>query len=139
MSTWTKIRDAIEGFFTGPIWDFIKPLVHALESAAGPILIAAAESAVLVGFATPGSGSDKMAAALKSFESEIVAKGLPFLESQARALIELAYQRFEAPASAVPVNPLAVPPAEVVAGGPTPSTPLEAARATLQVNVNTVS
>jgi len=96
MSTWTKFRDYIEGFFSGPVWDFLKPIADALEHQGGSILITAAENAVALGFATPGDGVVKMAAALGSFAAEVTAKGLPFLESQARALIELALQKAKA-------------------------------------------
>ncbi len=92
MSTFTKIRDAIEGFFSGAVWTFIKPFVLTLESQGGQILIAAAESAVVAG-ATAGGGAAAMTAALASFEAEVVSKGLPFIESQARALIEVALQK----------------------------------------------
>lgn len=93
MSTWTKVRDAVESFFTGPVWSFIKPFAEALESEEGQVLIAASENAVQVGFATPGDGIVKMTAALASFSAEIISKGLPFVESQARALIEVALQK----------------------------------------------
>lgn len=96
MSTWTKIRDAIESFISGSVWTFIKPFVESLEHDGGSILIAAAESAVAAGFAAPGDGAAKMVVALASFEAEIVAKGLPFVVSQARALIELALQKAKA-------------------------------------------
>lgn len=92
MSTWTKVRDAVENFFTGTVWSFVKPFVTALETEGGPILITAAETAVTVGMGVAGDGAIKMAAALASFEAEVVAKGLPFIESQGRALIEVALQ-----------------------------------------------
>lgn len=101
MSTFTKIRDAIEAFIEGPIWSFIKPFIKALESEEGQVLIMAAENAVAVGFAVTGGGAAAMAAALASFEAEVIAKGLPYLQSQARALIEVALQK--AKAAAVPV------------------------------------
>jgi hypothetical protein len=93
MSTWTKVRDAVESFFTGPVWDFLKPFAAILESEGSSILIAAAEDAVTAGFAAPGNGEAKMAVALASFSAEVIAKGLPFIESQARALIEVALQK----------------------------------------------
>lgn len=102
MSTFTKIRDAIEAFFSGPIWSFLKPFVVAIESQGGEILIAAAENAVAAGFAAPGDGAAKMAVALASFSAEVVAKGLPFIESQARALIEVALQKAKATLPATP-------------------------------------
>jgi hypothetical protein len=92
MITWTKVRDAIEAFLSGPLWDFLKPTVAILETDGGNILISAAESAVVVGFGA-GGGAAGMAAALTSFKAEVVAKELPFIESQARALIELALQK----------------------------------------------
>jgi len=102
MSTFTKIRDEVFSFFSGPIWNFIKPFIKTLESEEGQVLITAAENAVAVGFATPGDGIVKMTAALVSFSAEVLAKGLPFVESQARALIELALQKAKTslPASA---------------------------------------
>lgn len=100
MSTFTKIRDAVEGFFTGPVWHFIEPFYKALESAEAQVLITAAENAVQVGFTTPGDGTVKMTAALASFSSEVATKGLPFVESQARALIEVALQKAKAAAPA---------------------------------------
>ena len=93
MSTWTKIRDEFISFITGPLWDFIHPFITAVEKQGGAILVAAAENAVAVGFTAPGDGQAKMAAALASFASEMAAKGLPFIESQARALIEVALQK----------------------------------------------
>ncbi len=95
MSTWTKIRDAVEGFFSGPVWTFVKPFIQIIESQGGQILITAAENAVVAG-ATAGGGAAAMTAALASFEAEVVAKGLPFVESQARALIEVALQKAKA-------------------------------------------
>lgn len=96
MSTWTKVRDAIESFFTGPVWAFLKPFAAILESEGSSILIAAAENAVTVGFAATGGGDVKMAAALAAFSADVVTKGLPFVESQARALIEVALQKAKA-------------------------------------------
>lgn len=96
MSTWTKVRDAIESFLSGEVWNFIKPFVETIESNGGQILITAAENAVAVGFTAQGSGEVKMTTALASFTAEVVAKGLPFIESQARALIELALQKAKA-------------------------------------------
>lgn len=93
MSTWTKIRDSVVSFFSGPVWDFIKPVVAVIESEGGQILIAAAENAVAAGFSAKGDSSAKMTAALISFSAEVAAKGLPFMESQARVLIELALQK----------------------------------------------
>lgn len=92
MSTWTKVRDAVEDFFTGTVMSFLKPFISTLESQGGSILISAAETAVTAGFAATGGGSAAMAAALSVFESQVVANGIPFIESQARALIEVALQ-----------------------------------------------
>lgn len=93
MSLFTKIRDEVEAFFTGPVWTFVKPFVQTLETEGGPILLAAAEAAVGVGFGAAGDGAAKMAAALAAFEAEVVSKGVPFIESQGRALIEVALQK----------------------------------------------
>lgn len=90
MSTWSHIHDAIVSFLTGKVWTFLKPFVTILESQGGQILIAAAENAVSVGFSTAGDGTAKMTAALASFSVDVAAKGVPFLENQARALIEAA-------------------------------------------------
>jgi hypothetical protein len=112
MSTWTKIRDAVESFFTGPVWNFIKPFAQALESEEGQVLITAAENAVAIGFSVPGDGIAKMTAALASFSAEVIAKGLPYIESQARALIEVALQKAKAPMASlgdVSSNPLYQP------------------------------
>lgn len=111
MSIFTKIRDEVESFFTGPVWTFLKPFVHTLESEGGPILLAAAEGAVAVGFSTTGGGAAAMTAALSFFESQVVGKGLPFIESQARALIEVALQNAK---SALPVASVATPAPESV-------------------------
>lgn len=84
----------IEAFIFGPVWAFVKPFITIIESEGGQLLIAAAENAVLAGAtAITGGGAAAMSAALASFEAEVVAKGLPFIESQARALIEVALQR----------------------------------------------
>lgn len=96
MSTWTRIRNYVEDFFKGPIWEFIKPFAENLEKDGGQILITAAENAVAVGFAAPGDGASKMTVALAAFSVEVVAKGLPFVESQARTLIEVALQKAKA-------------------------------------------
>ena len=102
MSTWTKVRDAVEVFFEGPIWNFLQPFVTILESQGGQILMTAAENAVAAGFAAPGDGTAKMTVALASFSGEVVAKGLPFVESQARMLIETALQKAKANLPATP-------------------------------------
>ena len=115
MSTFTKIRDAIEGFFTGPVWNFLKPFVAALESDEANVLITAAENAVAIGFSTAGTGEAKMAAALASFSAEVVAKGLPYAESQARAMIEIALQKAKAAAPAAPSTAPAAESAPVAA------------------------
>lgn len=71
---------------------FLQPFAANIEKGGAQILIAAAESAVSVGFAAPGDGVAKMAAALAAFSTDVAAKGIPYLESQARALIEVALQ-----------------------------------------------
>lgn len=96
MSTWTHLRDAMEGFFTGTVWTFLKPFVLSIEQNGGRILIAAAEAAVAAGFAAPGTGEAKMAVALATFSAQVAAEGLPYIESQARALIEVALQKAKA-------------------------------------------
>jgi hypothetical protein len=102
MSTWVKLRDAVEAFFTGPVAAFISPFLKAIEQQGPTLLIAAAENAVAAGFAAPGAGEAKMVAALASFSAEMVAKGLPFVESQARALIEVALQNAKAATAPAP-------------------------------------
>lgn len=108
MSTWTKVRDAFENFFTGPVWSFLKPFVAIVESEGSSILIAAAENAVGVGFATAGGGQVAMTAALAAFSTEVVSKGLPFIESQARALIEVALQNAKAATTPAVKSPVPV-------------------------------
>lgn len=97
MSKWTNFRDdiinTIEEFFTHTVWDFLKPFIDAIEHQGATILITAAENAVQAGFDSDGDGKEKMEAALASFADEIEAKGLPFIESQARTMIELALQK----------------------------------------------
>lgn len=104
MSEFTKIRNYLENLFTGPIWRFLKPFIAIVESEGSTILIAAAENAVSVGFAMSGGGAAAMTAALASFAAEVTAKGLPFIESQARALIEVALQNAKAATGATPVS-----------------------------------
>src|SRR4051812_10998805 len=99
MSKFTDFRDAVELVFTH-LWDFLVPFLKQVEAGGIGILLPAAENAVAAGFATPGDGTVKMAAALASFSAEVTAKGLPFVESEARALIELALQKAK---SAAPV------------------------------------
>lgn len=96
MSTFTKIRDAFLAFLEGPVWDFIHPFLIALEAGGTQILLTAAENAVVSGFAAGGDGHAKMAAALDAFKAEVSGKGIPFIESQARTLIELALQKAKA-------------------------------------------
>lgn len=96
MSAWTKLRDSIEDFFTHHIWTWFKPFVDSIEHGGGALLITAAENAVAAGFSADGDGNAKMAAALASFTEEITSKGMPFIESQARALIEVALQKAKA-------------------------------------------
>lgn len=99
-----SVLASIEAFFLGPVWSFVKPFILTIESTGGEILITAADNAVVAGFSAPGDGVAKMAVALASFSAEVLEKGLPFIESQARALIELALQKAKAalPAPAVP-------------------------------------
>jgi hypothetical protein len=107
MSLWTKLRDDVEGFFSGPVWAFLKPAVTLIESEGGQILIAAAEAGVAAGAAAAtGGGSAAMTAALDVFKTQVVANGLPFIESQGRTLIELALQKAKA---AIPAAPAAAP------------------------------
>ena len=107
MSTWTHVRDAVEKFFSGTVYNFLKPFIDTIEQNGGQILIAAAENAVQVGFATAGGGQAAMAAALAAFSAEVVSQGLPFFESQARALIELALQKAKAAVPAPAPAPVA--------------------------------
>jgi hypothetical protein len=104
-------------FLKGPFWAFIAPTVKLVESQGGAILVAAAENAVAIGFATTGGGQVAMAAALKSFESEIVAKGLPFVESEARLLIEAALQKAKASVPASTIDGTANPVSAVLSLG----------------------
>lgn len=76
---------------------FLKPVAQQVTEDE----IAIAEGAVAVGFTTPGDGIAKMTAALAYFESESAAKELPFIESQARVLIEIALQNAKTAATPV--------------------------------------
>jgi hypothetical protein len=102
-----NLLTTIEAFFEGPVWSFLKPFIAATEAQGGTILIAAAEAGVAAGFAATGGGAAAMTAALGVFESQVVSNGLPFVESQGRALIEVALQNAKAlvPAPAVPAAP----------------------------------
>lgn len=75
---------------------FLKPWAAQLEQEGKTVLIDAAQAAVTVGEATPGSGEDKMLAALAAFAASCVKESLPYIESEARALIEVALQNFKA-------------------------------------------
>ena len=99
-----SILAKIEAFFSGTLWGFLKPFIESIEKDGGHLLITAAQNAVAVGFAAPGGGEAKMLAALAAFSAEVAANGLPFVESQARALIEVALQSAKAavPADASP-------------------------------------
>lgn len=70
------------------VLEFIKPVAQKITADE----IAIAEAAVAEGFSTPGTGEVKMAAALTYFLAQTVAKQIPYLESQARVLIEIALQ-----------------------------------------------
>jgi hypothetical protein len=101
----SHIWDAIKHLFVSTsqaIIEFLQPFALAIEQGGEEILITAAKNAVQVGFAAPGDGSAKMAAALAAFTEEVTAKGLPFLENQARALIEVALQNAKASAAPSP-------------------------------------
>lgn len=82
------------------VLDFIKPTLQKVTEDE----IAIAEAAVAIGFTTPGSGEVKMLAALAYFAAQSAAKELPYVESQARALIELALQN--AKTAAAPTTPV---------------------------------
>jgi hypothetical protein len=102
-NTLHDILDKIKHFIitdSSAVVDFIKPFVEAIVKNGGAVLVTAAENAVQVGFATPGDGAAKRAAALASFSAEVIAKEVPFIESQARGLIELALQKAKQATSA---------------------------------------
>lgn len=67
---------------------FLKPVAQKITADE----IAIAEAAVAVGFTAPGDGLAKMTAALAYFAAQSAAQELPYAESQARALIEIALQ-----------------------------------------------
>ncbi|WP_435007973.1 hypothetical protein P12x_005239 [Tundrisphaera lichenicola] len=96
MSAFTKARDAVIAFLTGPLWDFIHPFIVAIEVEGAHLLLTAAENAVTAGFNVAGDSREKMDAALNSFKSEVTSNGHTFIESQARTLIELALQKAKA-------------------------------------------
>lgn len=93
MSTWTAARDKVVAFIIGPVWGFLRPIAKIVWQRGGAILLQAAENAVGAGFASGGSNQSRMEVALTVFQKEIKAYGIPFIESQARALIELALQK----------------------------------------------
>lgn len=98
MSEWTEFRDKVESFFVSEsqvVIDFLKPFASTIEAEGKQILISAATNAVSVGEAAPGTGLVKMEAALAAFSATIIAQGLPYIESEARALIEVALQNFK--------------------------------------------
>lgn len=98
MSEFTEIRDEVENFFISKVPEveaFFKPFIASLEAEGKTVLIAAATSAVATGEATPGTGEAKMLAALASFSATVLAQGIPYVESEARALIEVALQNFK--------------------------------------------
>lgn len=80
------------------VLNFLKPVAQKVTADE----IEIAEAAVAVGAATPGTGEVKMLAALAYFASQSLAKEIPYIESQARVLIEIALQN--AKASAPPVS-----------------------------------
>jgi hypothetical protein len=96
-------RDTLVSFISGPFWAFVQPVAQIVESKGGQILLTAAENGVIAG-ATTGNGAAAMAAALASFEKEVVANGVPFIESEARVLIEMALQKAKAKIPAAPVS-----------------------------------
>lgn len=110
MSGFTKARDAVVAFLTGPLYDFIHPLIVAIAVEGAHLLLTAAENAVAAGAAVEGDGHAKMQAALDSFKAEVTSNGHAFIESQARTLIELALQKAKAavPAVADQSNPAAL-------------------------------
>lgn len=67
---------------------FIKPIAIQIKDDE----IAIAEAAIAVGAVASGDGQAKMTAALAYFAQQSLAKEIPFVESQARALIEIALQ-----------------------------------------------
>lgn len=88
----------VKGWFISKVPEiesFFAPFISSLETEGKTVLIAAATSAVTVGEATPGTGEAKMLAALAAFSSTVVAQGLPYVESEARALIEIALQNLK--------------------------------------------
>lgn len=67
---------------------FIKPIAIQIKDDE----IGIAEAAIAVGATTSGDGQAKMTAALAYFAQQSLTKEIPFVESQARALIEIALQ-----------------------------------------------
>lgn len=95
----TEIKSLISRFEASPvaasIEAFFAPFISSLESEGKSIAIAAATNAVTIGESTPGTGEVKMAAALAAFSATVAAQGLPYVESEARALIEVALQNLK--------------------------------------------
>lgn len=94
-TTAKKIEVAIEGVFEKEkptIAAFFAPVIATVEQDG----VDAAETAVAVGESTPGTGAAKMEAALASFIATFAAKAIPYVESEARMLIEVALQKLRA-------------------------------------------
>lgn len=61
-----------------------------------PVIKEAATDAVLAAVSVPGSGGVKAAAALASATAVLVAKGIPIVENDLKAAIQIAYQALPA-------------------------------------------
>ena len=61
-----------------------------------PVIEKAATDAVLAAVAVPGSGAVKAAAALATATADLAAKGIPVVENNLKAAIQIAYQALPA-------------------------------------------
>ena len=81
---------------TAKLETFLKPYVAKLKAEGKEVLVDAAEAAVTAGEAAPGDGTAKMLVALTAFAAVCTKESLPYVESEARSLIEIALQNFKA-------------------------------------------
>lgn len=111
-----KIEDGYEAVVTWvkgiapAVLAFLKPVAQQVTTDE----IAIAEASVAVGFTTPGDGAVKLLAALAYFASQSAAKEIPYVESRARTLVEIALQNAKAAATATVVDTSAPAPAQAV-------------------------
>lgn len=94
---WEEFETWVKGI-APEVLAFLKPVAQQVTTDE----IAIAEAAVGIGFTTPGDGLAKMTAALAYFAAQSAAKELPYIESEARTLIEIALQNAKTAAATTP-------------------------------------